>query len=81
MSTNQHQAAVRAANERAITDTCALAGKPERAAAFIAAGTNARTVLSRVACRAADSRRFAGRLGRTAVAQVNRDHLARAGGR
>ena len=80
MSTTRQQTSARAANERAITDTCALAGKPERAAAYIAAGTDARTVLTEL--RGEQPTATASRAGwRDAVARVNRDHLARAGGR
>ena len=79
MTTTHQQAAARAANERAITETCALAGKPERAVAFIAAGTDARVVLSEL--RGEQPMATASRAGwSAAVAQVNRDHLARAGG-
>ena len=79
MRTNRPQAAACAANERAITDTCALAGKPERAPAYIAAGADARTVLAEL--RAEQPTATASQAGwRDAVARVNRDHLARIGG-
>lgn len=46
MSQTHQQALARAADERAITEMCALAGQPGLAAGFIAAGTDRLTALA-----------------------------------
>lgn len=67
MSRTHQQALARAADERAITEICALAGQPDRAAGYVASGADRLAVLSEL--RAEKS----GRAGwRDALARVGR---------